>query len=110
MSDNPFEWDDVWGFVNLPDDDELLSTPAPALEAEEWDAAGQQVTCKRCHRTYVCTASDDYYGMGEHRASGPDDGYCFACLLAENNIDADKTPVIAIDTEGRILDPREERG
>ena len=29
-------------------------------EALQW----QQVTCRRCKRTYQCTPEDDYYGWG----------------------------------------------
>lgn len=39
------------------------------------DHAGQEVTCDRCKRTYMCSPSDDYYctPVGDHS--------CEACLV-----------------------------
>ena len=69
-------------------------------EALQW----QQVTCRRCSRTYQCTPEDDYYGAGVDKP-GPDEGVCFACLLVLNDFDPDGTPVLVIDEDGAELDP-----
>lgn len=81
-----------------------MSEPVP------YDACWQQVTCKQCGRRYQCIPSDDYWALGEGHVIGPEDGYCFTCMLAVQGIDADKVPVITMDTDGRLLDPREGRG
>jgi hypothetical protein len=64
----------------------------------------QQVTCRRCNRTYQCTPEDDYYGAGAEQP-GPDEGVCFACLLVLNGYDPDTTQVLVIGEGGQELDP-----
>jgi hypothetical protein len=71
-----------------------------------FDARWQEVTCRCCKRTYTCTPEDDYYGPGEDKAAGPQDGVCFKCLLVEGGYDPETTPVLAIDETGAELDPR----
>ena len=66
----------------------------------------QQVTCSRCGRTYRCTPEDDYYGLDPADSKpGPGDGVCFACLLASDGLDVQKTPVRVIDIDGNDIDP-----
>lgn len=73
-------------------------------EGNQW----QQVTCARCKRSYQCTPEDDYYGYPpDAPMPGPEDGYCFACLLALNGMDADQTQVRVIDGAGAEWDPRD---
>jgi len=95
--EQPDPLDDAWEYALLP-------TPEP------YSAAGQQVTCKDCGRTYICTPSDDYWAKDGETVTCCTDGRCWVCLLAANGIDADKTPVTMMDSSGRILDPRDERG
>lgn len=71
-------------------------------EAIQW----QQVTCRRCKRTYQCTPEDDYYGAGVDKP-GPDEGVCFTCLLILNDRDPETTRVLVIDERGEEWDPRD---
>lgn len=41
----------------------------------------QQVTCKQCKRTYVCTPQDDYYDFTDTT-----DGTCIQCLMKEAGV------------------------
>jgi hypothetical protein len=70
-------------------------------EALRW----QQVTCRRCKRTYQCTPEDDYYSAG-----GPDEGTCFRCLLIEAGRDPETTRVMVIYADGTEADPRDGNG
>lgn len=72
-------------------------------EAIQW----QQVTCRRCKRTYQCTPEDDYYGV-EVAGPGPHEGVCFGCLLILSGRDPDTTPVRVIYVDGAEADPRDE--
>lgn len=63
-----------------------------------------EVKCRGCGKEYVCTPQDDYYNYED----GPGTGVCFRCLLIENNMDPDKTPVLVIDEYGKEVDPRDE--
>jgi hypothetical protein len=74
-------------------------------EALQW----QQVTCRRCGRTYQCTPQDDYYGW-ETPDPGPDEGVCFACLLILSGRDPETTPVRVIYADGTEADPRDGNG
>ena len=69
----------------------------------------QQVTCRRCKRTYQCTPEDDYYGWGTPDP-GPDEGVCFACLLILSGRDPETTPVTVIYADGTPVDPRDGNG
>ena len=71
-------------------------------EAIQW----QQVTCRRCRRTYQCTPEDDYYGAGVDKP-GPAEGVCFACLLALNGRDPETTRMLVVDEDGEEWDPRD---
>jgi hypothetical protein len=66
----------------------------------------QQVTCRRCKRTYQCTPEDDYYGHGAGNP-GPADGVCFGCLMILSGRDPDTTAVRVIDQDGTEWDPRD---
>jgi hypothetical protein len=66
----------------------------------------QQVTCRRCERTYQCTPEDDYYGTDVEKP-GPGEGVCFACLLILNGYDPDTTRVMVINEDGEEQDPRD---
>lgn len=46
--------------------------------AAPFDCRYQDVTCRRCARSYVCTPLDDYY-----ESTTATDGECFDCLIAE---------------------------
>jgi hypothetical protein len=74
-------------------------------EALQW----QQVTCRRCKRTYQCTPEDDYYGWDAPNP-GPDEGVCFSCLLILSGRDPDTTPVTVIYADGTPADPRDCNG
>lgn len=74
----------------------------PLNVAVQW----QQVTCRRCKRTYQCTPEDDYYGFGIENP-GPDEGVCFRCLLILHGRDPDTTQLLVIDEDGNELDPRD---
>lgn len=63
---------------------------------------GQEVTCRKCRRTYTCTPENDYYN-----ADSATTGVCFACLLTEGGMNPDTTPVRVIDLDGRSTDPRD---
>jgi len=79
--------------------------------AAAWDAAGQQVTCRDCGRTYTCSPADDYFRPdGEPPLTGPESGVCFGCLLRMNGLDPQRTQVMVRDLDGRDLDPREGYG
>lgn len=69
----------------------------------------QQVTCRRCKRTYQCTPQDDYYGWGVVNP-GPQEGVCFACLLILSGHDPAATPVMVLYTDGTQADPRDGHG
>jgi len=69
----------------------------------------QQVTCRRCKRTYQCTPEDDYYGHGKANP-GPDEGVCFACLLILSGRDPEVTRVMVIYADGTEADPRDGNG
>ena len=75
-------------------------------KAVQW----QQVTCRRCKRTYQCTPEDDYYGT-EAELPGPPGacfaGVCFGCLLILNGRDPKTTQVLVIDEHGDEWDPRD---
>lgn len=66
----------------------------------------QQVTCRRCKRTYQCTPEEDYYGAGVE-LPGPGEGVCFACLLILRGRDPESTAVRVIDETGAEWDPRD---
>jgi len=46
------------------------------MKFKVWNAAGQNVECKVCHRKYICTPKEDYYN-----STCPTDGVCEPCLL-----------------------------
>ena len=73
-------------------------------EAVQW----QQVTCRRCKRTYQCTPEDDYYGANAgDELPGPDEGVCLGCLLILSDMDPDQTAVRVMDETGTEADPRD---
>lgn len=74
-------------------------------EALQW----QQVTCRRCNRTYQCTPEDDYYGV-KAPCPGPGEGVCFSCLLILTGRNPDTTPVTVIYMDGSEADPRDGNG
>jgi hypothetical protein len=74
-------------------------------EALQW----QQVTCRRCKRTYQCTPEDDYYGW-DIANPGPDEGVCFSCLLILSGHDPEVTPVRVLYADGTEADPRDGNG
>lgn len=83
-----------------------MAEAAPELnESLQW----QQVTCRRCKRTYQCTPEDDYYGVKEVNP-GPDEGVCFPCLLILSGRDPETTPVTVIYADGSPADPRDGNG
>ena len=83
-----------------------MAEPALDLnEAIQW----QQVTCRRCKRTYQCTPEDDYYGR-EAANPGPQEGVCFACLLILSGRDPETTRVMVIYADGTEADPRDGNG
>ena len=74
-------------------------------EAIQW----QQVTCRRCKRTYQCTPEDDYYGW-DAASPGPQEGVCFTCLLILSGHDPGTTPVRVLYMDGAEADPRDGNG
>ena len=64
----------------------------------EWSAAGQQVTCRSCGRTWTCAAEDDYYGdPGQPAPAGPDQGRCFDCLCRGAGLDPARAIPAAVE-------------
>ena len=73
-----------------------------------FDAAGQQVTCRDCGRTYTCTPEEDYFGgPGGGRPENATSGRRFACMLKAGGMDPETTPVQVIDLTGAGTDPRD---
>lgn len=63
----------------------------------------KQVVCRDCTREYTCTPEDDYYGYER----GPGQGVCTSCLLAENGLNPETTPLLVVDETGTEIDPRD---
>lgn len=73
-----------------------------------FDAAWQQVTCRDCGRTYICTPEDDYLGApGEGLPKDATSGRCFGCALRAGGLDPETTPVLVVDLTGAGTDPRD---
>jgi hypothetical protein len=60
-----------------------------AADPEGWDACDQQVTCRDCGRSYVCTPADDYYARPGEKVTGPGTGLCYECLIRPHGFGPD---------------------
>jgi hypothetical protein len=74
-----------------------------------FDARWQEVTCRKCKRTYTCTPEDDYYGEPEGgRPESATSGRCFACMLTAGGMNPETTPVRVVNLTGAgSSDPRD---
>lgn len=64
----------------------------------------QTVRCRVCGKEYLCTPEDDFY---PDDPQDPQVGVCFSCLLRQNGLDPETTPVLVIDAGGNEIDPRD---
>jgi hypothetical protein len=73
-----------------------------------FNSAGQQVTCRDCGRTWMCTPEDDYLvAPGEGLPDSVTSGRCFGCALRARGLDPETIPVLVVDLTGAGTDIRD---